>query len=328
MRLFLAGDERGSVAVMALWALVILVFLSISLSQSVRQSMMTARHLHAREELRLAGEAAVKMTISDIQSSSQTIGNTVSGNEWYFGILGHTLSFSLGDATASFILEDENSKINLNTANTYLLTNLFQNVGGVGSEEAARLADAVVDFRDTDDHVSGEGANGGSERGVYRQAGLTLPPKNSNFEFIQELRLVKGVTKEIYSFVENYITIYGDGRVNINTASKEKLCSFGIVASLADKLIEIRSGAGLKGPEAEPSVFTDVSKIAETVSKRYLLSPVEEESLNHALTQGEFCVSSGIFKITGRTKVSNTNFSGRFECVYATGVGIRYWVQT
>ena len=327
-KFFLAGGVRGSVAIMALWALVILAFLAISLGQGVRQSMMTAGHLRAREELRLAGEAAVKKTISDIQGSSRSAGNTISGNEWYSGILGHTLSFSLRNATAHFVIEDENSKINLNTANAYLLANLFESVGRAGTEEAERLADAVMDFRDTDDHVSGEGRDGGSEKGVYRQAGLLVVPKNADFEFIEELRLVKGMTKEIYSFIENYITIYGDGRVNINTSSKEKLCALGIVPSLADKLIEIRHGEGPKGPEEDVTVFKDISKISETVSSRYLLSPVEQESLDHALTQGEFCVSSGIFKITGRTKISGADLSGRFECVYVTGVGICYWVQT
>ena len=39
--------------------------------------------------------------------------------------------------------------------------------------------------------------------------------------------LVKGMTQQRYDKLINYVTIYGDGAVNINTASKDVLDGLG-----------------------------------------------------------------------------------------------------
>ncbi len=317
------GSSRGSIAILALWVLVMLSILAIGLSQAVRQKIHTAEHFRMRAGLRLAGEAAAKKVIADIQNSPLTQGSIATGKEWYAGILGQTLSFSQAGAEVNFVIEDENSKININKANIFVLTNLFEDVARLGSEEAARLADEIVDFRDEDDYVTGDAQNGGSERGAYRQAGLKNGPKNRDFEFIEELQQVKGMTKEIYSFVENYITIYGDGPVNVNTCKAETLYALGLLPSLADKIISVRDGksAGTGG------FFPEVTKIKTIVAGYYTLSKQEEESLDHAIEQNELTVVSDVFRIKGITRIPRTDASGRFMCVYVTRDGIRYWVQ-
>ncbi len=233
---------------------------------------------------------------------------------------------STGNAEVNFIIEDENAKINLNTASAFVLQNFFRFVGRTSDVQAEALADAVIDYRDSDDYVTGQEQNAGSERGVYRQAGLAYGPKNHDFEFIEELALVPGMTKEIYSFVENYITIYGEGRVNINTCGKEALCAAGLEPELADKILALRSGKGTSG--AGHFVFTDVSTVIKAVSDAYKLSPQEAGSLDRAIVHGEFCVASNAFRIKGRTRIPGQEYAGKFVCVYVARNGIRYWAQT
>lgn len=85
---------------------------------------------------------------------------------------------------ASFGLVDEASKLNLNTATAAMLEGL----PGMTPE----LAAAIVDWRDSDDEVS--------ENGAENESYLRLDPpyecKNAPFESVEELRLVYGMTME------------------------------------------------------------------------------------------------------------------------------------
>ena len=319
-------SSRGSIAIAALWVLVILSFLAIGLAESVRQKITVAEGLRARQELRLAAGAAVRKVIADIQGSPAS--GLATGKEWYAGIFGRALNFSTGEAEAEFTIEDENSKVNLNTATLDELANLFEYAARLGSDEATRLAGEVIDYRDEDDYVTGDGKDGGSEKGAYRQAGLPYGPKNRDFEFIEELLQVKGMTKEIYSFVESYITIYGNGRLDVNTCSRESLLAIGLLPSLADKIIAVREGSGENGPPSGTVVFPEAVKIEEIISTHYKMSPEERQSLLHALTQDELDVVSGTFRILGRTRVPRTGAIGHFVCVYASRTGIRYWAES
>lgn len=91
--------------------------------------------------------------------------------------------------------ELEAGRIDLNFANESLLTAAFAG-NGFNEEDAAGLAQRIIDWRDLDDEVTGEQ---GAERGEYRGAGRS-GPRNGPFENISELRQVLGadqVTDEL-----------------------------------------------------------------------------------------------------------------------------------
>ena len=46
--------------------------------------------------------------------------------------------------------------------------------------------------------------------------------------------LIRGITAEIFKKLKPYITIYGDGQININTAGKEVLTALGLNDVLED----------------------------------------------------------------------------------------------
>ncbi len=319
-------NSHGSIAIVALWVLVLLAFLSIELSRGVQQKIRVAGHIRATQEARLAADSAVKKVISEIQNYPVATSGQPTGNEWYSTILGKTQTFSMGNAIVNFVIEDENSKLNINKAGSNLLLNLFL-YASLHSDEAQGLADAVTDFRDADDYVIGDGSKGGSEKGSYRQSLLGYGPKNSDFEFVSEFQTVKGVTKDIYSFVEKYITIYTDGRININTCSEDMLQAMGLVSGLTNKIIAVREGRGSQNSGSSRFVFTDLAAIEKEIAEKFPLSSDEEESLRHAITQNEFCLVSNSFRIRGRARVPATNFSQRFDCVYNNQNGIEYWAE-
>jgi type II secretory pathway component PulK len=76
------------------------------------------------------------------------------------------------------------------------------------------LAQCIMDWTDVDDIARLHGA----EKDDYIKAGLLALPTNGPFRDIEDLRLVKGMTPEIYAAVSPYLTTLGAGLVNLNSA--------------------------------------------------------------------------------------------------------------
>lgn len=320
--------SEGSIAVLSLWVITILAFLAAGLAQSVQQKTAVFEHLHSREEARALEESVAKKAIAGIQESPLTLGLTATGKEWYYDPSAKTQTLDLNGGHVTLRIEDENAKINLNEADFSVLADLFAAVAHADSDQANRLAGATVDFRDKDDYVTGEGS-GGSEKGTYQQAGLTYGPKNGDFESIEELLLVKGVTKEIYSLVENYITIYGNGRVNVNTCQKETLLALGLTETLAEKIMAFRSGRHpKKGGVSDARLFKDLARIGSDLSGLEPLSDEDRESLIHALRHNDLSVTSDHFKLKGLARTLEGRFSSTFVCVYGSRDGVKYWAES
>jgi len=117
-------------------------------------------------------------------------------------------------------LVDKNGKYD--NAQKSLLTRFLNSPEfGLDPEETDNIVDAIKDWIDTDDEVTRFGAEN-----IYYQA-LEKPYscKNAPLEFIEELLLVRGITKELFygtkekPGISKYLTPYGDnGKININTA--------------------------------------------------------------------------------------------------------------
>lgn len=163
------------------------------------------------------------------------------------------LPITLGDGEVVVTIEDEERKINLNRL---MLPNgiapddrrlaVFQRLlDTLGIDRA--VADAVVDWLDSDENPR----VGGAESAYY--LGLPNPyrAKNDLFDTIGELRLVRGVTDEVFEKLRPFVTVSSSGLVNINTAPKEVLMSLSagadlteggaIDAKIADEILQYRT---------------------------------------------------------------------------------------
>src|SRR5262245_24961463 len=126
---------------------------------------------------------------------------------------------------------DEESKLNVNTVDAAVLEKLFTTSLGFSGEQAAQLALALSDWR-----TPGESQMTGfySEE-YYKNLEFPYSVKNSEFELLDELLLVQGMNEETLKTLFNHITIYGDGKININTAGKDVLMALGLSGTVADK---------------------------------------------------------------------------------------------
>jgi general secretion pathway protein K len=141
-----------------------------------------------------------------------------------------------GEGAATITIEDEDRRINLNRL---VLPNgnapdeqrlaMFRRLLEILDIDGT-VADAVVDWLDNDDSPR----VGGAESSYY--LGLPYPyrAKNDLFDTVGELRLVRGVTPEVYGKLRPFVTVLSSGKVNINTAPKEVLMSLSAGSDAAE----------------------------------------------------------------------------------------------
>jgi len=91
---------------------------------------------------------------------------------------------------------------------------------GLDADEAENLVDAIKDWIDEDNEVTRFGA----EDAYYLTLEDPYPCKNGPLESPEELLLIRGMTRELFYGTEEapgisrYVSAYGEGKININTA--------------------------------------------------------------------------------------------------------------
>lgn len=110
-------------------------------------------------------------------------------------------SFRLDGAEVAVAIEDEAGKVDLNEAPPELIDAALR-AAGVRGADAARLADAIADWRDDDDERRLQGA----EAGDYRRLGRT-GPRNGPMPNLEELRAVAGFPAELLPALRRFATV-------------------------------------------------------------------------------------------------------------------------
>lgn len=186
-------------------------------------------------------------------------------------------SFELGGGTVSYAIEDERGKININTAGREVIDALLR-LSGVESNERDVITDSLLDWRD-DNH---EFHLNGAEDDYYGTLPLPYGAKDGPAEFKEELLLVKGMTSAVfhgnerpgaesdartsYPGLKRNITVHGDGRLNLNTASSEALEAF-YGKGIASQIILSRQSEGYLSIPQNNGLVTSDTFIVESVGE-------------------------------------------------------------
>ncbi|MHC4286590.1 MAG: type II secretion system minor pseudopilin [Planctomycetota bacterium] len=197
----------------------------------------------------------------------------------------------------SWRLIDESAKINVNLAPADLLLELEC------LDEAAVAS--ILDWIDEDDVPNPDGA----ENDFYSSLKPAYSCKNGPIDNIEELLLVKGISLEIYygynldegdshlsetgtgtaEFIDevpqngtpglcDLLTVFGDGRININTASKQVLDTLPLLSdSAVSEIISIQKGASRKFSSMDDIHNNDNFNAADIL----LLAQIAKFNSNH-----------------------------------------------
>ncbi len=98
----------------------------------------------------------------------------------------------------------------------------------IGEDELSDLIDAMVDWIDTNDIPTGFG---GAEDDYYQRQDPPYECKDGPMDTPEECLLVRGMEQEYfygtedYTGIKDYVTVGTEGKININTASRDVLLS-------------------------------------------------------------------------------------------------------
>lgn len=214
--------EAGVALVITLLVAVLLVAIVFEIFRAGSRAATTGAY--GRDSIRAsllaeAGTAAAKAVL--IQDARDNNRNDTLDEMWSRP----APPLELGDGTIAVTAEDEERKININTlvkakgnaADDDRLAVFRRLLDIVGVEPS--IADAVVDWMDADDTPR----IGGAESSYYQSLPYPYRAKNDLFDTIEELRLVRGVTRDVFEKIRPFVTVHSSGRINVNTAPKEIL---------------------------------------------------------------------------------------------------------
>jgi general secretion pathway protein K len=315
--------RKASILVLTLWVLTLLVVFSIGIGYNVRSHLRFASHLKKRVTnyyLAKGGiERGIAAVVNDQDWENDNLTEEWANNEDAFKDLslgsGYlTLSYRLNnfgvEGEALYGVVDESSKININKVSPDIIRFLLERVGEVSTEKAIDIAAAIKDWIDLDDAVS----LGGAENKYYQELDKPYECKNREFEFIEELLLVRDMTPEILEKIKEVITVYTKGRININTVDSLTLYALGLNQDFARRIVEFRRGGDGKSGTEDDNIF----ETAADIRKMGSLFTEEATQLNSLISKGLFGVSSDTFRINsvGRSQEEEDSYRRAITCVF------------
>ncbi|MDN5864281.1 MAG: type II secretion system minor pseudopilin GspK [Gammaproteobacteria bacterium] len=136
------------------------------------------------------------------------------------------------------------------------------------------IANAIADWEDTDDDVR---SPGGAESGFYASLDPLYAPANRHFESVSSLRLVRGITPEIYARLAPYVSALPIVTpVNVNTARAPVIAAVvpGIGLARAQEIVAARSRDGYASLDAFKSVVGHEIEFPITLDSSFFLLSV------------------------------------------------------
>jgi general secretion pathway protein K len=250
--------ERGVALVLVMWAAVLITVIASAFIIERRTDTMVIGNSLSIARAEALADAGVQRAVFEIYR------NDNSPDAWKRD--GSRYSMEMDGVPVSVEIRDESAKIDINTGQDNLIRGLLV-ASGLPDEEADRVLDAILDWRDPDDLKRANGA----EEPDYKAAGLSYKPANAPFQAIEELQLVLGMRPEVYRRIAPFITVYSRSpSVNPQLAAREVLLAIpGVTPDVVDDYIARRETARAAGqPLPSFPVATMVSGFTMVASIR------------------------------------------------------------
>jgi len=168
-------------------------------------------------------------------------------------------TFEFDGGTCSATIQPENARLNVNLLkdkNGMLdrtrIDQLLRLIDLLNRKRSGRLrlsynlVPSIIDWTDRDDEVTClpfvKYENSGAEKSYYNSLNVPRACKNAPLDTTEELLFVRAMTPQVFEDIRNYLTVYGDGEVNINSAPQRVIESLSeeMDAALAKMIVDRR----------------------------------------------------------------------------------------
>ena len=252
--------RRGVALIIVLWVLMVLSLLisgfAFRMHVETQVASFSRKELKA-EMLARSGIEIARMQLILDQSSPTNSGFDALNQAWATNAELY-VDQPLGDGKYDVTVIDEESKLPINRLTQEQLKRLMD-VLGVDPSDGDVIVDSILDWIDQDDLHRLNGA----ENDYYESLSPPYACKDGPLDRVEELLLIRGVTKEIYSGepatedaaarpgLGDLVTTLSSGQVNINTAPAPVLeALLGLDESQISVIMNRRDGGdGVAGTE-------------------------------------------------------------------------------
>ncbi len=259
-------DNRGFALILTILIVSLVVVLTLQFNNSMWSDLYSSANLRDGIRLRSIVRSGVNCALAVLSEDSSSSDSDSLQEPW-----ANSKELSLNSVTMfengyfQVEISDLSGKIQVNRLinedGTYneaqkklLMRFLSSEQFQLDSEEVGNLIDAIKDWIDPDDDVTRFGA----ENGYYQSLESPYSCKNGPMESLSRMLLIKGVTKGLFygnehlPGISSYLTVYGDGKININTADPLVLRALAddLDSEMVSDMIEYRldEGNDLKDP--------------------------------------------------------------------------------
>jgi general secretion pathway protein K len=235
-----SSNERGWALVSVLWVVTGLSLLAGSVEvlsvNTYRLEHETLHHAQAEAAL----DAGVIRGVLALEAPDLA-------DRWRADSTPH--GFQFGEATLSIAIQDELGRFDLNAVDGSILTSLLRSEG-LSVDDAEKLTDSILDWRSTNADAGLHHLHGATDSD-YQAAGLPYRPRHDAFQSVDELRLVLGMTPELFQKIRPALTVYTKKpMIEPSIATREALLAlYSGNAAQVDDIIQARADAGSIGQQ-------------------------------------------------------------------------------
>ncbi len=205
-------------------------------------------NLFAVEDLKNSAQAlSCAETGLNIAMAALERGDAIYSNGKLRNLLAGREDVDLADGTCSITVAEESSKLNLNLLKTsegapdrtridqmLRLIDLLNRRDFEAPPISYGIVPAIIDWIDSDEETAClpfiMNANLGAESSYYTGLDRPYRARNAPLDTTEELLLIRGITPDIFERIRDYVTVKGEGKININSASKL------VIESMSEKM--------------------------------------------------------------------------------------------
>ncbi|MCX5697176.1 MAG: hypothetical protein NTU54_04310 [Candidatus Omnitrophica bacterium] len=257
----LLRKRRASVLMVSLWVLLILTMLAVSVGHRVSMALKLTQYQRDAVNAAFLAKAGINRAISVIDSNNNKVYNPWANNEDVFKKITFganedefvSVNYVDNDVPKTvFGVRDEESRINIQLANWSLLKQLCNSCYVDTDDQLGKLANYILLWRGDSVSLTGDEGKG------FKGAPFANPEEllvvlecffRDNVD--PHSNVYRAKARNLFACIQDKITVWGDGKLNINTVSEPVLSIFleslatnkdkaGAIA-LADEIILLRT---------------------------------------------------------------------------------------
>lgn len=249
-------DNRGIALILTILIVSLVVSLTLQFNRSMRSNLYAAANLSDGIKLGCIARSGFQGALAVLYADGSLSSVDSLRDDWAYVKAYSEVSVSLFEDGYFLIdITDLSGRIQINrlvneqgdyndAQRNILLRLLGLPRFELDADEAENLVDAIKDWIDEDNEVTRFGA----EDAYYLTLEDPYPCKNGPLESPEELLLVRGMTRDLFYGTEEapgisrYVSAYGEGRININTADPLVLRALSdrIDEELAEEMVAYR----------------------------------------------------------------------------------------